>query len=99
MLEPAPPRAAWMLNKVPKVALAFWVIKIMSTTVGGTGADYLAVHVGLGTAIQDAGRTFRIRWKAGRMRLMPPNATLTAPCPWPSLATNAGSSADEPASR
>jgi uncharacterized membrane-anchored protein len=40
-----------MLNKVPEVTLAFWVIKIMSTTVGETGADYLAVHVGLGTAM------------------------------------------------
>ena len=39
-----------MLNKVPEVTLAFWIIKIMSTTVGETGADYLAVHVGLGTA-------------------------------------------------
>src|SRR5580700_1682379 len=43
--------AADMLNKVPEITLAFWVIKIMSTTVGETGADYLAVHVGLGTAI------------------------------------------------
>jgi uncharacterized membrane-anchored protein len=42
-----------MLNKVPEVTLAFWIIKIMSTTVGETGADYLAVHVGLGTAITD----------------------------------------------
>ncbi|HEX3347497.1 MAG TPA: hypothetical protein VHS58_05290 [Acetobacteraceae bacterium] len=42
-----------MLNKVPEVALAFWVIKIMSTTVGETGSDYLAVHVGLGTASTD----------------------------------------------
>jgi uncharacterized membrane-anchored protein len=42
-----------MLNKVPEITLAFWVIKIMSTTVGETGADYLAVHVGLGTAITD----------------------------------------------
>jgi uncharacterized membrane-anchored protein len=40
-----------MLNKVPEVTLAFWVIKIMSTTVGETGADYLAVHVGLGTIV------------------------------------------------
>jgi uncharacterized membrane-anchored protein len=43
-----------MLNKVPQVTLAFWVIKIMSTTVGETGADYLAVHVGLGTVITSA---------------------------------------------
>src|SRR3954462_6115110 len=42
-----------LLNKVPEVTLAFWVIKIMSTTVGETGADYLAVHVGLGTAATD----------------------------------------------
>jgi uncharacterized membrane-anchored protein len=40
-----------MLNKVPEATLIFWVIKIMSTTVGETGADYLAVHVGLGTAM------------------------------------------------
>jgi uncharacterized membrane-anchored protein len=43
-----------MLNKVPEVTLAFWIIKVMSTTVGETGADYLAVHVGLGTATTDA---------------------------------------------
>ncbi|AQW32862.1 hypothetical protein B0B51_23460 (plasmid) [blood disease bacterium A2-HR MARDI] len=39
------------LNKVPQVALGFWIIKILSTTVGETGADFLAVNVGLGTAI------------------------------------------------
>ena len=38
-------------NKVPEIMLIFWLIKILSTTVGETGADYLAVHVGLGTAI------------------------------------------------
>jgi uncharacterized membrane-anchored protein len=43
-----------MLNKVPEVTLAFWVIKVMSTTVGETGADYLAVHAGLGTAMTGA---------------------------------------------
>ncbi|NOG74069.1 MULTISPECIES: COG4705 family protein [Roseicella] len=42
-----------MLNKVPEVTLAFWIIKILSTTVGETGADYLAVHVGLGTLVTD----------------------------------------------
>ncbi|WP_456763175.1 COG4705 family protein [Bradyrhizobium sp. USDA 4011] len=40
-----------MQNKVPEVTLVFWLIKIMSTTVGETGADYLAVHVGLGTTV------------------------------------------------
>src|ERR1700726_3214664 len=42
-----------MLNKVPQVTLIFWIIKVMSTTVGETGADYIAVHVGLGIAITD----------------------------------------------
>ena len=40
--------AARWLNKVPEVTLSFWVIKIMSTTVGETGADFLAVDAGFG---------------------------------------------------
>ena len=51
MRSPTMTPAAPMLNKVPAVTLAFWMIKIMATTVGETGADYLAVHVGLGTAV------------------------------------------------
>jgi uncharacterized membrane-anchored protein len=47
----AEPRLTQLLNKVPQVTIAFWIIKIMSTTVGETGADYLAVHVGLGTTV------------------------------------------------
>jgi uncharacterized membrane-anchored protein len=47
-------RVLQMLNKVPEVTLVFWIIKIMSTTVGETGADYLAVHVGLGTSMTGA---------------------------------------------
>jgi uncharacterized membrane-anchored protein len=39
------------LNKVPLVTLGFWTIKIMSTTVGETGADYLAVNAGFGKGI------------------------------------------------
>jgi uncharacterized membrane-anchored protein len=39
------------LNKVPQVTLAFWVIKILSTTVGETGADYLAVDAGFGHGV------------------------------------------------
>lgn len=35
-------RISPMLNKVPEVTLIFWTIKILSTTVGETGADYLA---------------------------------------------------------
>ncbi len=38
-----------MLNKVPEVTLAFWIIKIMATTVGETAADFLIFnfHMGL----------------------------------------------------
>ena len=43
-----------MLNKVPVVTLIFWIIKILSTTVGETGADYLAVHAGLGKSFTAA---------------------------------------------
>lgn len=42
----ASPRA--LLNKVPEVTLSFWIIKVMSTTVGETGADFLAVNAGWG---------------------------------------------------
>ncbi|MDQ2745548.1 MAG: hypothetical protein M3Z66_25090 [Chloroflexota bacterium] len=35
--------AAPMLNEVPEVTLAFWVIKVLSTAVGETSADYLAL--------------------------------------------------------
>jgi uncharacterized membrane-anchored protein len=44
-----PPQSV-LLNKVPEVTAIFWIIKILSTTVGETGADYLAVHVGLGAS-------------------------------------------------
>lgn len=40
-----------MLNKVPLVTLAFWVIKILATTVGETGADYLNFNLGFGLGI------------------------------------------------
>jgi uncharacterized membrane-anchored protein len=39
------------LNKVPAITISFWVIKIMSTTVGETGADFLAVNVGWGQVV------------------------------------------------
>jgi uncharacterized membrane-anchored protein len=47
-----------MLNKVPDITLAFWIIKIMSTTVGETGADYLAKNIGLGTVMTDGIMSF-----------------------------------------
>lgn len=47
-------RSTNWLNKVPAVTLSFWIIKIMSTTVGETGADFLAVHAGWGQGITRA---------------------------------------------
>src|SRR5690349_6247786 len=40
--------ARQMLNKVPEITLYFWVIKVLCTTVGETGSDYLSDNVGLG---------------------------------------------------
>lgn len=40
-----------VLNKVPQVTLWFWIVKIMATTVGETGADLLAVNLKLGLTI------------------------------------------------
>lgn len=41
-------RAKLILNKVPEVTLIFWIIKIMSTTVGETGADFLIYNLDFG---------------------------------------------------
>ncbi|MGZ2744950.1 COG4705 family protein [Burkholderia stagnalis] len=48
-------RASHWLNKVPDVTLSFWIVKIMSTTVGETGADFLAVNAGLGQTVTRVG--------------------------------------------
>lgn len=42
------PTAQGIFNKVPEVTAFFWAIKIMATTVGETGADYLIFKAGLG---------------------------------------------------
>src|SRR3954447_24478246 len=42
------------LTKVPAITATFWVIKVLSTTIGETFADYLSVNVGLGPAVTDA---------------------------------------------
>jgi uncharacterized membrane-anchored protein len=43
-------KLAQMLNKVPEVTLIFWIIKIMATTVGETGADFLIFNLKFGLA-------------------------------------------------
>ncbi len=44
----AQPRGRQMLNKVPKVTIFFWIIKIMATTVGETAADFLNINLNWG---------------------------------------------------
>jgi uncharacterized membrane-anchored protein len=45
------PDSRAVLSKVPQVTLAFWVIKILATTLGETGGDALSVTLELGYAI------------------------------------------------
>jgi len=40
-----------LLNRVPEITLAFWIIKVLSTTTGETAADYLNTTLGLGLTI------------------------------------------------
>jgi uncharacterized membrane-anchored protein len=47
-------KAADLFNKVPEVTLVFWIIKIMATTVGETGADFLIFNFHLGLTITSA---------------------------------------------
>jgi uncharacterized membrane-anchored protein len=37
-----------LLNRVPEVVFSFWVIKVLATTVGETGADYLSSNLKFG---------------------------------------------------
>jgi uncharacterized membrane-anchored protein len=49
MTDTLPPRLRTvLLNRVPEVTVTFWVIKVLSTTTGETGADYLNDTLGLG---------------------------------------------------
>lgn len=40
-----------LFNKVPQVTIIFWLIKIMATTIGETGADYLILNLNFGLAV------------------------------------------------
>jgi uncharacterized membrane-anchored protein len=40
-----------LVSKVPQVTLAFWVIKLLATTVGETGGDALSMTLDLGYAV------------------------------------------------
>ena len=36
------------MNKVPTITILFWMVKIMTTTVGETAADFLNFNLGIG---------------------------------------------------
>lgn len=40
-----------LINKVPDVTLLFWIVKIMTTTVGETSADFFNFNLGFGLSI------------------------------------------------
>ena len=42
------------LSKVPKVTLAFWIVKIAATTLGETGGDAVSMSMNLGYAVGTA---------------------------------------------
>jgi uncharacterized membrane-anchored protein len=48
MPMPASASSTASFNRVPKVTVDFWLIKLMAVTMGETAADYLAVNMGLG---------------------------------------------------
>ena len=51
-LDITPPRAAARTaGKVATASLAFWILKIISTTVGDIGGDVLSISLGLGYAL------------------------------------------------
>jgi len=48
MTRPDADRMGEALSKVPQVTLAFWVVKILATTLGETGGDALSMQLNLG---------------------------------------------------
>lgn len=47
-VKAAIPPAFMRFNRVPRVTVHFWLIKLLAVTMGETGADYLAVNLGWG---------------------------------------------------
>jgi uncharacterized membrane-anchored protein len=44
-------KSEWTLSKVAQVTVAFWVVKILATTLGETGGDALSMTLNLGYAV------------------------------------------------
>lgn len=63
------------LSKVPEVTAAFWVIKVLATTIGETAADYLNVTLGFGLTLTSAVMAvllvIALVWQFRRSRYVP----------------------------
>ena len=55
------PPSSELATKVPQITLAFWVIKILATTLGETGGDAVTMGLDLGLA---NGETWTLRARA-----------------------------------
>ena len=64
-----------VFNRVPKVTIDFWLIKLMAVTMGETAADYLAVNLGFGltvtSLIMTAVLAFALVLQFGQKRYVP----------------------------
>ena len=62
-------------NRVPKVTIDFWLIKLMAVTMGETAADYLAVNLGFGltttSLIMTAVLAFALVLQFGQKKYVP----------------------------
>ena len=47
-MRPEPVGRIEPLSKVARVTLAFWVMKVLSTTLGETAGDYISMTLGMG---------------------------------------------------
>ena len=64
-----------VFNRVPKVTIDFWLIKLMAVTMGETAADYLAVNLGFGltttSLIMTAVLAFALVLQFGQKKYVP----------------------------
>lgn len=47
-MEQATSRDTWSVSKVPEITLAFWIMKILATTLGETAGDFISMTLNLG---------------------------------------------------
>ncbi|HEX2842616.1 hypothetical protein [Hyphomicrobium sp.] len=47
-MEQTTSRDTWSTSKVPEITLAFWLMKILATTLGETAGDFISMTLNLG---------------------------------------------------